>query len=70
MQTQSSHRIHNGQAFVLHIWDSQQCKRPKNIKEDEWSSSFIFLNYLTHKTGIAAKSFAAKMNWLAYIDSF
>jgi len=57
----------NGQAFILHIWDSQDCKI--NPENEDWSPGWQLINYLTHKIGVA-KEFATKMNWLAYVDQF
>jgi hypothetical protein len=66
-ERRKSSRKHNGQAFILHIWDSQDCKINEN--EKGWSPGFDLVNYITHKVGITT-DFNSKCNWLAYIDSF
>lgn len=58
----------NGQAFVLHIWDSTDCRI--DPQDREWSCGWMLIDYLTHRVGPITRGLAAKMEWLAYIDSF
>jgi len=60
-------RKRNGQAFILHIWDSQDCRIDPDT--EEWSPGWKLINHITHKVGVM-KNFAQKMEWLSYVASF
>lgn len=60
--------MQNGQAFVLHIWDDQDCKI--DVESDDWSPGFELINYITHFAGVCKRGLLAKTEFVNYILSF
>ena len=57
----------HGQAFILHIYDSMDCRIDETAKE--WSEGWKLVNYLTHGAGRPLRMLD-KLEWLAYVASF
>jgi len=57
----------HGQAFILHIYDSMDCRVDEKSKK--WSDGWQLVNYLTHGAG-RPLNMRDKLEWLAYVASF
>jgi hypothetical protein len=56
----------NGQSFLLHVWDSLDCKPQVGLEEysqGECGPTVTLLQYLTHKTKIARKGLSNYIDW-------